>query len=387
MRVLILPSWYLPAGGYFIKEQALFLQERGLDVAVLANVAVSITHGKSRYLTLPWHCFSTMEDGLLTYRCYTRNLPKNEQLNLKRWCNFTVHLFERYLKEVGRPDIIHVHSSTWGGYAASLIKEKFGVPYIITEHRGIMALQSKYAVSQFQDWQEYYFKKAFNNADYIVPVSDQLMRKISEYTDQHVPWCSIPNIVDTDFFSCRKHHRNSPFHFVCVNGYYQVKAYDVLLQAFDLFCETNKNARITIAGENFNHPDFQVLLQQCLNRDKITFSGELNREQVRNLLWEADAFLLSSRVEAQPIAVLEALSAGVPVVVTDVVPEYVIPSFCGYRVENENVEAFAAAMQQMVETRDCFDEDQISSHATKIASKDLIIDQITEVYGKVLYEK
>lgn len=388
MKILILPSWYLPSGAYFIQEQAIFLQDKGLEINVLANLSISITQHKTGYFALPWCCVSSTENGLLTYRKYTRFIPKNEKLNFIRWVSGALELFEAYIVDQGFPDLIHVHSAMWGGYAAALIKEKYGIPYVITEHLGIMALQSEFAKSQFPAWKNPYFEKAYQNADFILPVSDQLMRKISEFAPNYTCWKAISNIVDTDFFNLRKReHSKLPFQFVCVNGYYKEKGYDILLKAFDLFCSSNVDSRLTIAGENFNCSDFQELLKTCKNKDKITFLGEIDRIQVRELLWSADVFLLTSRVESQSISTLEAMSTGLPVVCTEVVPEFMIPSFCGYRVPIEDEISFSETMLKMCINIQLFDGEHISDYVKSIAHKEVIINQIVEVYKDVLCRK
>ncbi|WP_243350272.1 glycosyltransferase [Parabacteroides sp. FAFU027] len=384
MKILILPSWYLPGRAYFIQEQALFIQEQGIEVDVLANVSLSVTFDQMKYLTSSWKSFSQMERGLLTYRCFTRQLPKSEKFNIEYWVKKTLDLFEKYQLEQGLPDLIHVHSSTWGGLAAAIIKERFGVTYVITEHRGVFALQSEFSIRQFPAWKDPYYQKTFENADFIIPVSDQLMRKISIYSGEKVPWKAVPNIVDTDFFHYKERDPNKPFHFICANGFYKVKGYDILLKAFDRFCEKHPDVKLSIAGEYFDSPKFQKILSDCLNRDKIVFTGELSREEVRELMHSADAFLLSSRVESQSIATVEALSTGLPVVCTDVVPEFVVPSFCGYRVPNEDPEAFAGAMLRMVKNIESFDRKRLSQHARNIAHKEVIVRQLIEIYNQVL---
>ena len=387
MKILVLPSWYLPSGAYFIKEQVLFLQERGLQVDVLSNLEVSITEHRTEYVTLPWKTFVANEDGILTYRGFTRFIPKSENLNIQIWVSKTLKLFDKYIDEQGRPDLIHVHSAMWGGLAAALIKERYGIPYVITEHLGIMALQSDFARNQFPVWKNPFFEKAYQNADFVVPVSAQLMRKILEFAPQQKNWQAIPNIVDTDFFFFKKRERKIPFHFVCVNGYYEEKGYDILLQAFDEFCENHPDIELTIAGENFENPRFQEILKLCQNKQKIIFTGEINREQVRDLLWSADAFLLSSRVESQSIAALEAMSTGLPIVCTEVVPEFMTTDFCGFRVPIENPTSFAEAMSRMVNQIDSLDGLKISEHIRREAHKDVIVEKIIGVYRQILLRK
>ena len=113
------------------------------------------------------------------------------------WSSETLKMFEAYCLQFGKPDLLHVHSVLWAGYAASLIKEKHNIPYIITEHRGIFGLSCDWAKNQFIEWQDEYMQQAFSNADLIIPVSEKLIPKISSYLDRPVPMRVISNMVDS----------------------------------------------------------------------------------------------------------------------------------------------------------------------------------------------
>ena len=142
MRVLELPSWYIPYGGHFVRHQALALREQGMEVHILANNMLSWRREKSELFNLkkhPLHAFFTEEEGFLVLRNYFRPIPTAKVLNIHLWARRTVQLYEMYVARYGHPNIIHVHSSTWGAYAASLIKKKWGIPYVVTEHRGMFS--------------------------------------------------------------------------------------------------------------------------------------------------------------------------------------------------------------------------------------------------------
>ncbi len=94
---------------------------------------------------IPFSSFYTEEDGLSILRNYQWLIPKLPQYNIKYWIKKTYQLTEKYIKEKGKPDIIHVHFTMWGGYVAYLIKEKYEIPYIITEHHSIFSNKSEYS--------------------------------------------------------------------------------------------------------------------------------------------------------------------------------------------------------------------------------------------------
>lgn len=387
MSVLELPSWYLPQGGHFVRHQALALREQGVNVAILANVTMPwkeyIRHAcDGRY---PLRPFFTEEDGIPVLRHYLRAIPKCNIPNIRLWAKQTVRLYEWYVSRYGHPDIIHVHSSTWGAYAASLIKRKWGTPYVVTEHRGMFGCLCQMARDFFVPAYDSFFREGFSNADYIIPVGDLMIPKIREYLTREVPIKVVSNIVDTDFFipgSAVKPHQ--PFRWISVNGYYPVKGYDILLPAFDKVCDSGADVTLTLVGENFEQAAFQAILAQCQHKDRIRFTGELTRDGVLRELQDADAFVMSSRVEAQPVAILEALSCGLPVAGTEVIPAYTLPENLGVRVPVEDIDALADAMQQVMPHYKRFDALQAHQHAQRIAHKDQVSKALIGIYKEVI---
>ena len=169
-----------------------------------------------------------------------------------------------------------------------------------------------------------------------------------------------------------------------VIGELPVIGYDILLPAFDKVCDSGANVSLTLVGENFEKAGFQNILAHCRHKDKIRFTGELNREGVLHELQKADAFVMSSRVEAQPVAILEALSCGLPIAGTEVIPAYTLPKHLGWRVTVENVEALAEAMQKTMKSYMLFDASQAHQHAIRIANKENVSSELIRIYQAVI---
>jgi len=81
----------------------------------------------------------------------------------------------------------------------------------------------------------------------------------------------------------------------------------------------------------------------------VSLTGE--REDVPGRLAGADVFVLSSRSEAMPMVVLEAMAAGLPIVATAVggVPELVLDGETGLLVAPDDPEALAVALSRLAE--------------------------------------
>jgi len=82
---------------------------------------------------------------------------------------------------------------------------------------------------------------------------------------------------------------------------------------------------------------------------RVRFLGV--RADVADILRASDVFVLSSRVEGNPLSVMEAMAAGLPVVSTAVggVPELVREGATGLLVPSEDAGALARALQALVD--------------------------------------
>jgi glycosyltransferase involved in cell wall biosynthesis len=383
-HVLMLPSWYIPEGGQFCRNQAQIVCASGVMCNILANVTLSWKKYKWKAFSFSWRNISSYEDNLLVFRTYFRRLPCLNITNGLLWTWKTMRAFEQYCQIYGKPDLIHVHSVLWGGYAAYRIKKKYGIPYIITEHKGVFGLSCEYAKQQFVDRENIFIKKAFSNANRIITVSDKLTPKIKSFLTSEVLIQTISNVVDTDFFYCKKREASQQIRFVTVNGFLHVKAYDILLPAFDRVCNSLNNCQLIIVGENFDKKEFISLWQKVKHKDNIIFTGELDAFGVRDALWNADIYVIPSRVEAQPVATLEALSTGLPMVGTSVIPEWMLNDKTGIRVSVENIEELALAMITMAKSYQEYDSKYISELINQTASKTVISKQLKEIYLSVI---
>ncbi|HFB1746759.1 TPA: glycosyltransferase family 4 protein [Neisseria gonorrhoeae] len=51
-----------------------------------------------------------------------------------RWVRAGLKAFKHYIRENGLPDLIHAHCMNYAGILAQKISEKYGIPYVLTEH-------------------------------------------------------------------------------------------------------------------------------------------------------------------------------------------------------------------------------------------------------------
>ncbi|MCK6503473.1 glycosyltransferase [Myxococcota bacterium] len=105
--------------------------------------------------------------------------------------------------------------------------------------------------------------------------------------------------------------------------------------------------RLLLAGEGELRPELEALADALGLGERVRFLGV--RRDVPELMAAADAFVLSSTYEGNPLVVMEALSAGLPVVATAVgcVPELVDAS-TGALVPPRDPPALARALRALL---------------------------------------
>ena len=136
---------------------------------------------------------------------------------------------------------------------------------------------------------------------------------------------------------------------LCVANFRPQKNHPLLLRAFDQACADSQSPEwhLVLVGQDATERDRCVALAKTLaSCQRIHFLGM--HPDAGGLMPEAAGFCLSSREEGLPIALLEAMRAGLPAVVTAVggMPD-VIDAQTGRVVPSGATEAFAAALAEL----------------------------------------
>lgn len=385
LHVLLIPSWYptkdQPQRGIFFKEQAQALQEAGVRVGVVYTELRSLRALRLRSLR-DYHFQITVEfeDGIHTARFNAWNLP-HHRLRGQLFVKSILRLLDHYQRRFGRPHLLHAHSALWGGVAAREASRRLAIPYVITEH------STGYAQGMIQPWHHSYLRAVFGDARRVIAVSTGMMRRIEPFVGGR-PVDIIPNSVDTSFFTLPPQPRErTPFRFVTVAFLKPKKGIDVLLRAFARAFEGRDDVILEIGGDGPQRQELESLADALGLREKVQFLGLLNRHQVREALWRANAFVLPSRFETFGVVLIEAMATGLPVVATRCGgPEDFVHPEVGVIVEPEDVEALGGALRQV---RDRYKDPE--AHAANIRhyvmqqfSKESVAARLRQLYSEVL---
>lgn len=131
------------------------------------------------------------------------------------------------------------------------------------------------------------------------------------------------------------------------------KRMDVLLRAVALLDSRDRSrARVLLVGDGPERQNLEDLAVQLGVAESVMFLGA--RDDVREMLGESDVFALPSAGEACSFAVLEAMAAGCPVVMTDTgaAREQVEHGTSGFVVPPGDAKRLAAGLTELVRDRE-----------------------------------
>src|SRR6185369_1663775 len=125
---------------------------------------------------------------------------------------------------------------------------------------------------------------------------------------------------------------------------------DVVLRAFAIIQQRFPNATLSVAGDGPCRESLQQLAAELKLRD-VEFLGTVTRERMAESYNEADCFLNGSRVDNQPLSILEAFAGGLPVVTTNAggIPDVVTDGVTALMVEMDDHEALARNAMALLE--------------------------------------
>lgn len=382
IKVLFLPAWYPNKGdsmaGLFVKQHALAVKPYA-DVAVL-HVIFSLDKQKKKI-----EYKYTVNEGIPTLIAYIRirNSFFDKIMYPVRYLKAAFVGYKHLKREFGTPDIHHVHILTRSGIIAYFKNLTKGTPYIITEH------WSRYLPQNSKSYRgvvkKIVTKKVAYRASIITTVSKHLGIAMQKHKLKN-NYMQVSNVVDTDFFK--------PFPTKLVN----MRPVLLHVSCFDEKPKNVKgilNAAYKLEKEGF---DFELRLvgdgidhKSCIEHAKklqlknVTFLGLKTEEELLKEYQTADAFVLFSRFENQPVVILEALACGLPVIATKVggIPEILQDDF-GELIDSENEDELVAAIKKVIQHPKDYNTEKMRQYAVENYSYEAVGKQFYDIYNRIL---
>jgi glycosyltransferase involved in cell wall biosynthesis len=251
------------------------------------------------------------------------------------------------------PDLVTVHSSK-AGWLGRVAAKLAGIPVVLTAHGWNFAEGLPPATRRLSAMLERLFARL---ADHIITVSEHDRRlalacRIAAperitliHNGVHDIAASAPVIRLEDTTS------GAPVRIVMIGRFSTQKDHAGLLHA--LASLGDLHWRLSLIGGGPDQAAAVALTRELKLADRVQFLGE--RDDARAFLESADIFALASHWEGLPYSVLEAMSAGLPVIASAVggVPEAVIDGESGILVPRDDVAAFRSALASLISDPEC----------------------------------
>jgi glycosyltransferase involved in cell wall biosynthesis len=249
-----------------------------------------------------------------------------------------------------RPHVVNVHFLSGESLYFLLLRPVFQYKLVLSAH-GSDILRPTQASRRV-------LPHLLRSADGTTVVSRNLRKAVISYTDvaRSKLWL-VRNQISLDFWSQRPLTEEEDAHsrptIVAVGRMEYVKGFDVLLRAFAQVRGQIPDARLVIVGDGSLRPDLEREAATLLPADAVEFPGFCSPAEVRSYLHQASVFALPSRSEGMPIALMEAMAAGVPVVAARVggVAEVLTPG-TGLLVASEAADELAVSLLTIMANKD-----------------------------------
>jgi glycosyltransferase involved in cell wall biosynthesis len=246
-------------------------------------------------------------------------------------------------------DVVHLHSVfLWPAWAAARVARGHGIPYVISP-RGMLVpelIRQKSRIAKTA-WIELLEKKTFRHAAGIHFTAqrewDDARRVVIPLPDPFI----VPNGIDLPPASASARHSNTLLFLGRINW---KKGLDRLLDAARNLPEVN----IVIAGNDEENltPALRALARRNGMEARVDFRGPVEGAAKEELLRTATAMVLPSLSENFGNVVLEAMAAGMPVIVT---PEVGLASDVAEAgagiVSSNDPEVLGGAIQRLLHDR------------------------------------
>lgn len=146
------------------------------------------------------------------------------------------------------------------------------------------------------------------------------------------------------------------------------------------------NVKFILIGNGVLFKQCKKFLEDNRLENKILLLGEKSPEETQDLLQSFDLFLLTSIFEGLPLAIIEAMFSGLPIIASNVggVRELVHDTYNGFLINNNSKEEFIEKIINIIENKES--RKKMGENSIKIAGKNFRLERVIEDYKKLYVE-
>jgi len=337
------PNPVEPVRGLFISRILEFYPE-DIEIKVIAPVPWLLNwRRKKQDIIIPCRDEVLLKDrNIEVFRPRYILFPKNFFRPLVGWFEYTTSIkFVKLLQAKWRIDLIHVNFAHPDGISVNYISRKLKIPYVITEHHGIIGnlLQSRYLKAKIL--------RVYRESAKTIVVSEFARQEIIKHGHKELSCVVIPNGVDINRFVL-KPKKQKPVNLVFIGNLIYTKGIQLLIQALSMLKKQQSIFKLSVIGDGiYKDKLIKMTCKLGLPQD-VVFLGTKKQTEIDEILPEQDILILPSFIESFSIVLIEAMAAGLPVIATRCGgPEYIVTEETGILVTPNSVSELAQAIVTM----------------------------------------
>ena len=365
-----------------------FPQDLSNPVGGVATASIALLRGLGRFEDLDLHVITDQVPRPDPYRledppCTVHPIPRSRWLPGLIW-GMTIQrgLIARVLAQL-QPDVVHTQ-----GWACWTDARRW--PAVLTIH-GVQELDVLHSERPLRRFRHLFIrmveKRYRRRYQHIISISDYVNRQLE---GQLPGRCHpIPNCVEQSFFDVVR--QPVPHRVLFVGTIIPRKNIGGLIEAAGMIHGAVPDFSFHLAGSPDRHRQDYLEAQQRRCRqlgiaDNMKFLGRLSRDQTRRELAGAACLVLASFQETLPVAIAEAMAAGVPIVAAEIagIPEMVDDGETGFLIDPHRPDQIADRVTRIL--KDPALAERLGRRARQKADAyrpERVADQTMEVYRQV----
>lgn len=218
-----------------------------------------------------------------------------------------------------------------------------------------------------------------------------MAQEVAQYTDKEIT--VTPFGVDIDKFAYKRIEKQDDEIIIgTVKTLLPIYGLDVLIDAFSIVVRNNPtlNLRLYIAGDGIELNNLRKQVEKLSLLDRVVFLGRISNDSVPEFLSRMYVYVALSRSDSESfgVAVVEAMSCGVPVVVSDAdgFKEVVPNGVAGYVVPKNNAELAAERIMQLLSDKELVKKmgEAGRRHVIENYTWSSSVDKMIDVYDSIL---
>jgi glycosyltransferase involved in cell wall biosynthesis len=263
-------------------------------------------------------------------------LRKLQSIKYVRTITTSILYILNLLREVRKFDVIHIFSASYLSFLiaptpAILVSKLYGKKILLNYHSGE-------AEDHLQRWRRSTMS-ILGLVDKVVVPSEYLVRVFAKFG---IEASAIFNIIDLDRFEFRQRIPLQPV-FLSNRNLESHYGVDCVLRAFADIQREIPDAVLTVVGDGSQRMALENLANE-LHLKRTTFTGRVEHDEIYRHYSASYIYVNASRVDNQPLSILEAFACGLPVVTTGAggIPDIVTDEITGFVVPVGDYESLAA---------------------------------------------